>query len=339
MTQLGHGGVYRIGAAVAGWLAPPKDSNGPPSEEPCVIGHRGAPCEAAENTVRSFQTALDRGADSIETDVCVTKDREIVLWHDADPNEKLSLVRQVGGEKLRVVPDVPGVGSGWRKPVRELELARMREHFAYRVRREEEGDGNRGERIPFETLPDLFRWLETPAERSGAPEGASGGRPLSPRRVYLDIKLEGDQTEDALLLLRAVRDFCGSGESSNGASFHLMSVHREIVATLLGAARTDPLPDRAHVYADFERPGVLEFARRLGARRVGIGRRSRAWGDYRRELKRVLAESRARRIDSVVAWTVNDEEELRTLLRMGVRAVMTDEIPRLRRLMPREGAS
>ncbi|MFI1205778.1 LamG-like jellyroll fold domain-containing protein [Streptomyces sp. NPDC020883] len=47
-----------------------------------TVGHRGAPKLAPENTIASLQTAIDRGADWIETDVQFTKDGQPVIMHD-----------------------------------------------------------------------------------------------------------------------------------------------------------------------------------------------------------------------------------------------------------------
>lgn len=49
-----------------------------------VIGHRGAPGRAPENTLASFQAALDIGVDGIELDVHLTRDGHLVVIHDAD---------------------------------------------------------------------------------------------------------------------------------------------------------------------------------------------------------------------------------------------------------------
>ncbi|MEV8098318.1 glycerophosphodiester phosphodiesterase family protein [Kitasatospora sp. NPDC085879] len=48
-----------------------------------VVGHRGAPKAAAENTMAAFRAALDGGADWLETDVQTTRDGVPVLMHDA----------------------------------------------------------------------------------------------------------------------------------------------------------------------------------------------------------------------------------------------------------------
>ena len=50
-----------------------------------IIGHRGAPYHFPENTLASFQKALDLGANGLEFDICITKDKKLVLFHDPEP--------------------------------------------------------------------------------------------------------------------------------------------------------------------------------------------------------------------------------------------------------------
>ena len=49
---------------------------------PFLIGHRGFPMAARENTVPSFEAALEAGCDGIELDVRMTQDGELVVHHD-----------------------------------------------------------------------------------------------------------------------------------------------------------------------------------------------------------------------------------------------------------------
>ena len=49
-----------------------------------IYGHRGAPAEYPENTLRSFECALERGAHALETDVRVSRDGKVVVFHDPD---------------------------------------------------------------------------------------------------------------------------------------------------------------------------------------------------------------------------------------------------------------
>lgn len=49
-----------------------------------IIGHKGAAGYAPENTLASLQVAMDMGVDMIEIDVHMTKDGEVVVFHDED---------------------------------------------------------------------------------------------------------------------------------------------------------------------------------------------------------------------------------------------------------------
>lgn len=51
---------------------------------PLVIGHRGNPTNAPENSMSSYRIAYENGADIVETDVYLTTDNEVVIMHDAD---------------------------------------------------------------------------------------------------------------------------------------------------------------------------------------------------------------------------------------------------------------
>ncbi|MFF2730911.1 glycerophosphodiester phosphodiesterase [Streptomyces sp. NPDC058008] len=48
-----------------------------------AVAHRGDPYRARENTLPSVRSAVDRGADAVEIDVRVTRDRVPVLLHDS----------------------------------------------------------------------------------------------------------------------------------------------------------------------------------------------------------------------------------------------------------------
>jgi glycerophosphoryl diester phosphodiesterase len=66
-------------------LNPPKRGTTMPllSSLPLVLGHRGSPAEAPENTLRSFALALTHGADGVELDVQPSADGVPVVIHDA----------------------------------------------------------------------------------------------------------------------------------------------------------------------------------------------------------------------------------------------------------------
>jgi glycerophosphoryl diester phosphodiesterase len=49
---------------------------------PLLIGHRGYPARFPENTLASFEGAMQAGCDMIELDVTLTRDRKVVVIHD-----------------------------------------------------------------------------------------------------------------------------------------------------------------------------------------------------------------------------------------------------------------
>lgn len=51
---------------------------------PLVIAHRGASGDAPENTLEAFRLAVEQHSDMIETDLHLTRDRQVVLRHDPE---------------------------------------------------------------------------------------------------------------------------------------------------------------------------------------------------------------------------------------------------------------
>ena len=51
-------------------------------DSPLVVAHRGASAHAPENTLAAFHKAVEMGADALELDVRLTKDRRVVVMHD-----------------------------------------------------------------------------------------------------------------------------------------------------------------------------------------------------------------------------------------------------------------
>ena len=58
----------------------------PEYPHPIIFAHRGAAAYAPENTLASFKTALDQGADAIELDAKLSADGYVVVCHDRTLN-------------------------------------------------------------------------------------------------------------------------------------------------------------------------------------------------------------------------------------------------------------
>src|SRR3972149_294856 len=82
------------------------------------IGHRGACGYAPENTLKSFQRAIDLGVDMIELDVQLCKSGELVVIHD----DKWKMIWLFGGfvkkMKLKDLKKLDA-GEGERVPILE----------------------------------------------------------------------------------------------------------------------------------------------------------------------------------------------------------------------------
>jgi glycerophosphoryl diester phosphodiesterase len=54
------------------------------NKAPLLIGHRGSPVLVTENTIPSFERAIQQGVDGLEFDIRLSKDNQIVVFHDTD---------------------------------------------------------------------------------------------------------------------------------------------------------------------------------------------------------------------------------------------------------------
>ena len=54
------------------------------NDKPFLFAHRGSPCCITENTILSFKTAIEQGADGLEFDIRLTRDNKIIIFHDSD---------------------------------------------------------------------------------------------------------------------------------------------------------------------------------------------------------------------------------------------------------------
>ena len=87
---------------------------------PLVLGHRGAPHAAPENTLRSFELARSEGADGVEFDVRLDGSGEVVVIHDrtltrVTSRHSRARVDQLSTAELRAFD----VGHGERVPLLE----------------------------------------------------------------------------------------------------------------------------------------------------------------------------------------------------------------------------
>jgi glycerophosphoryl diester phosphodiesterase len=283
----------------------PLDSTGVPKRNPdfWVVGHRGAPNAAAENTLASFEAALALGASALEIDVCVTADGVAVLWHDRDPDDTVAVARQNGLEDLGWVPSVPGSGSPLRRPVDELTLAELRGSHGY-------ARSGSSERDPAAQIPTLAELLVWARGRAGL------------EAVYLDLKV----TTPAQAV--AVVDQVVAAGLDGDAVVLALSTREEIVTALAAAS-----PGEVRVVWDHEEGGALERSEALGLRDLSIGLTAlRTETAVLEEVDEAVAAREKKRIDTITVWTLDEPMALTTFLFHEVDAILTNDPETLHRI-------
>jgi glycerophosphoryl diester phosphodiesterase len=158
-------------------------------------GHRGARGRKPENTLPSFEAALDVGATSVETDLHLTRDGALVLVHDAVLSSSLYRLRERGA-----APD-----PAHRPLVSTLTLAQLR---CYRGDRNPDPArfpdqdaaatplarwyADQQDLDPFgpPTLADLFAFVEAYAGPPGEEAGKTAAQRTKARRFRFDLELK-----------------------------------------------------------------------------------------------------------------------------------------------------
>jgi glycerophosphoryl diester phosphodiesterase len=254
---------------------------------PWLVAHRGGSLVAPQNTLAAFDRAAALGADCIETDVHLSKDGVVMVFHDDDT---LALTGDPGTIEARTL----------------AEIERLDAAYAFT----EDGGGSfplRGAGVRVPTLAEALRRY--------------------PRmRFNIDAKTDDPALADALA--RVVREARAEARVCVGSFFDAQA--ERLGALLPGVCRF--LPQEAatrHV-----------MAAKAGAAPVGLP------GGYD------VADLPARMGDLTVVdppvvehfhrlgipvhvWTVDEEEEMRALLELGVDGIVTDRPDVLARVLGR----
>ncbi len=285
-------------------------------------GHRGARGLRPENTLPSFEAALDAGASSVETDLHLTADGVVVLCHDpvvaGAPVQSVTLA-ELRRHRLDRNPD-PARFPGQSPDVPELARA-----FA----------AERGFDVyAAPTLADLFDFAAAYAGEPARRAGKSEVRRLRAARLRFDLELKrvpffpeaiGDGfggVAPALLERRVVEAVRAAGVVGRTLvrSFDHRCVRllRELEPGLTGAV----------LIADTAPADPVALVRAAGGEVYSPS----YWFLDEREVRRVR-EAGLR----VVPWTVNDPAHMARLLDWGVDGLTTDYPDRLAALLDARG--
>ncbi|MCB9751082.1 MAG: glycerophosphodiester phosphodiesterase [Myxococcales bacterium] len=290
-------------------------------------GHRGARGLAPENTWMGFETALAIGVTTLELDVVLTADGVPVVHHDLrlDPDRA-----RVDGEWI-AAPG-PAIRARTLESLASVDVGRLRPGSAA-ARRFPQQRGADGITIP--TLAEVIARAE---------ERAAG-------RVRYNIELKGSPLEPEL---SPDPSYCARAviEVVRAAGVEPRVTIQAFDWFALERARAYA-PELARAYLTCEQPGDdtvgrgqpgpspwldgddIDAIRSLPA--LIRARGGAVWSPCHADVDAArLADARARGL-AVVVWTVNDPEDMRELIALGVDGIITDYPDRLRRVLIERG--
>jgi glycerophosphoryl diester phosphodiesterase len=290
-------------------------------------GHRGARGLAPENTLAAFRRALDVGVSTIETDIAVTRDLVPVISHN--PNLVPQLVRDVAGNWL-AAPG-PAIHSLTQDELRRYDIGRMNPATKY-ARDFPEQRASDGERFP--TLRELLHLVAVARK---------------PVRLNIETKLTPDNvgdTVDAHTFVRVILDEVQAAKLADRVTIQSFDWR-----SLAEAKRI--APDVRTSCLTIETSGMNTMARgadgaspwHAGLRDADYASvpalvaaaRCSTWSMFWRNLTpSQVADAHARGL-AVLPWTVDNPDDMRRLIDMGVDGIITDYPDRLRSVMAERG--
>ncbi len=291
-----------------------------------VIGHRGSPAKKVENTLDSLREAVDiDNANAVEIDLVWTKDGEVAVYHDWDPDEFVAFARQHGAEPIqRYRPITPPAGDPWRRPTPELTLAELRAHYGFATM-----NGKRPVVAHIPSIGEVFEWAH---------------REPRLRAIFLDMKVPKDRVDLVEPMVARIRT--ALRRHPVACRLIVLSPYPEI----LGAFRAQApewalsldiaLPPGA--VPDPSQFSALAPAKALANPCASIGRPPMTFGGWKAFRKIVEDDMESLSRDpgpprDYIAWTLNVPSELRQVLDIGVHGILTDKPARLHRLALRAG--
>lgn len=278
-------------------------------------GHRGARWHLAENTLESFELALQMGVGTLELDVVATRDEVLVISHDPALNPDIT--RDAQGRFLESVgPNI--IGLRWPE-LAAYDVGRIKPGSRY-ARNFAEQQGRDGLRIP--RLSDLFDRIASLGRKDVRFAIETKITPHSPHQTPSPERF-------VALLMQQVRA-AGLERRVQVLSFDWR--------TLAVLRERHPDIDRVHLTAQFPSldnlqirsgqdsawtAGVQYRAHRSVPRMVAAAGGTH-WSSFWRELDEASVKQARELGLKVLAWTVNDREVMHRMLDLGVDGLVTD---------------
>jgi len=308
------------------WYCPKPHPERQPGEVFYIIGHRGAAAHEIENTIPAFEKALtDYGANALEIDLCFTKDEQVVIWHDWDPDSFLAIARQAGLEPdVKYRPFAPPRGD-FRLPVPQLKLEELKKHYGYAFKKKY--PTRLAEEVP--SLNEFMDWAKDEPKL---------------KLVILDCKIPPD---DIHLLPKMLGRITVLIDQYNPHyAMLVMTPEDEIIKGMI-----DQNPNLDYTKDIVFPPGIVLHPEGFSAVQTAIdfkinhasaGRPTilelAPWTTYRRlvqhdvQLKKKHNDENNNStpdIKGFIGWTINERSEMKCLLKLGIDGLVTDHPQKL----------
>jgi glycerophosphoryl diester phosphodiesterase len=294
-------------------------------------GHRGARGLRPENTLPSFEAAFDAGATSVETDLRLTRDGEVVLFHDEALNE--TVCRLLPGRKPPEAAGRPLISSLTRAQLQSY-LADGNPHPEQFGMQEAvtsplaklfaERHGANAYAIPV--LCDLFAFAAAYAGDLGRQAGKTEEQRAKAAQVRFDLEVKRtpfrpkfigdgfDGDSPGLLEDRLVQEVLTAGVVGRTSvrSFD----HRSVRAV----RRLEPRLNAGVLIAETAPVSPAALAEQADAQDY--------CPDFRFLDQRIVEQCHAQGV-RVLPWTVNETGDWQRLLDLGVDGITTDYPDRL----------
>ncbi|MBM3269275.1 MAG: glycerophosphodiester phosphodiesterase [Candidatus Sericytochromatia bacterium] len=314
------------------YLAPAEARSGWPAFD--LQGHRGARDERPENTLAGFAHTLGVGVSTLELDLAITRDGEVVVSHDLHLAPHLTrdgAGRWLGGPSGPLIYDLTYA------ELATFDVGAINPLSPYWLLHGREQQAVPGERIP--TLGQVFDL----AKRHGADVRFNVETKIDPRRP-------GDAPDPytyarkvlAVVSNHGLRDRVMVQSFDWRTLLEVRRLDKEIALVALTAEQPVWGPDG--LYREVGRPGCSPWMAGLdiddfegnyvrAAKSIGVA----VVSPYHGELTAaIVAEAHALGM-RVVPWTVNDPADIARLVDMGVDGVITDRPTAARKILAAKG--
>ncbi len=278
-----------------------------------IQAHRGGRGLAPENTLPAFMKALSLGVTTLELDVGVSADDQLVIAHDPHINPNLS--RDASGQFLSSMG--PSLRSLRYADIRQYDVGRLKPgtRYAAQYPAQESFDGT-----VMPRLVELFARVKARGDRR--------------TRFNIETKIRPDRPDETAdpetfvrLLLQAITQFELEGRVSI-QSFDWRTLKR--VQALAPQIPTVYLSVQQASFNNIVNPSGPSWTAGLSLDAAGSVPRmvkqagGSVWSpDYRDLTLESIREAKALGL-KVVAWTINDPSEMRRLRAMGLDGMLTD---------------